>query len=97
MCTRKCELERGERKKKGEKRGWTETSKVAGGRNNTYKCTDAIPLLKHLTCDPKTTLIVQVPKTIAQSTCIQNIHDASGKSRRRKEGEEGNPWKAELF
>ncbi len=63
--------------------GRRQAKSLEGEITLTMKCTDA--------CDPKTTLIAQVPKTIAQSTCIQNIHDASGRiMQNRKEGEEGN-------
>lgn len=46
-----------------------------------------VPLLKHLTCDPKTTLIVQVPKTIVlsefnmtNSEAAENIRGARGEN-----------------
>ncbi len=85
VCMCKWDGERRRRKKGGVKRGGgrRQAKSLEGEITLTMKCTDA--------CDPKTTLIAQVPKTIAQSTCIQNIHDASGRiMQNRKEGEEGN-------
>lgn len=63
----------------------------------TMKRTDTIPLLKRLTCDPKTTLIAQEPKTIGLPKCIQNIRDASGRIMQNVKEEEGALGGAELF
>lgn len=70
----------GERRKEGVKRGggWRQEKSLEGEITLTNEMLrHTIPLLKHLTCDPKTTLIVQVPKMIVHSTHIQNIREAS--------------------